>query len=146
MIKYILFLSLTVMISLPAMSQAGSPDNSFGTNGRLNIPMGAFDDFAHAVAVQADGKIVIAGYSRITEIGSGNRHDFSIARLNPDGTLDNSFDADGKVIVPVGDFGGFAYAVKIQPDGKILVAGAAINTNDQDYVVVRLNGDGSLDN
>jgi uncharacterized delta-60 repeat protein len=144
--NFSLLIILTGLSVLLNAQLPGSPDNSFGTNGRVTLPVGIYDDYAQAVAVQADGKIVVAGYSRFFD-SNNDEYDFgfAIARFNTDGTLDNSFDLDGKTIIPVGGFGGPAYAVKIQTDGKILIAGAASFSDGYDFAVVRLNTDGSPD-
>ncbi|HEX8637823.1 MAG TPA: FG-GAP-like repeat-containing protein [Pyrinomonadaceae bacterium] len=89
-------------------------------------------DLAQAVALQSDGKIVVAGYAL---------SDFALARFNPDGSLDATFGTGGTVLTPVGTSSDEAYAVAIQPDGKIIVAGSA-NAN---FAVVRYNANGTLD-
>jgi uncharacterized delta-60 repeat protein len=128
----------------------GSLDTTFGTNGKKTI---AFDlggdntDVATCVAIQADGKIVIGGYSQITI--SGNV-DFSVARLNTDGSLDTTFSSDGKATVAF-DAGGNdndgASGVAIQSDGKIVLAGYATRAFNgiSDFAIARLNTDGTLD-
>lgn len=84
-------------------------------------------DTAHAIVIQFDGKIVVAGTS------DGN---FALARYNANGTLDTSIGNNGRVVT---DFGGsnVAYTVAIQPDGKIVVAGYAFITANGDFAVVR---------
>ena len=116
----------------------GSLDNTFGSNGIVTTEFGS-DDSGNSVAIQPDGKIVVAGFSH-----QGN-DDFAVARYNIDGSLDNSFDSDGKVTTPIGS-DDYAYGVAIQPDGKIVVSGRAKINNQRDYAVVRYNSDGSLDN
>ena len=71
------------------------------------------------VAMQADGKIVVAGVDRSTAPG-----DFALARYNPDGSLDTTFDGDGRVS-PTSAVGDDALGVAVQADGKIVVAGSA---------------------
>jgi uncharacterized delta-60 repeat protein len=92
-------------------------DPSFGMNGVARVPVNAVD--VAAVAVQPDGKIVVAGtvYS-----GGSAGYDFFAARLNSDGTLDTSFGGAGILVV---DFGGrdTCNALAIQGDGKIILAG-----------------------
>ena len=72
----------------------------------------------------------------------------TIARLNLDGSLDNSFDADGKLIIPFGQRQAYTYDVEIQPDGKVVVGGG-IQDSRQDpnpnFLLVRRNSDGSPD-
>jgi uncharacterized delta-60 repeat protein len=122
----------------------GTLDTSFGAaDGKAIVPVGASDDYAFAMAVQPDGKIVIAG--RAAE----NRGDFALVRLERDGVLDATFGAPGspgKVLTDFAGGGDTAYAVAIQPDGKIVVAGTAlIAASGQDFAVARYNADGSLD-
>jgi len=121
----------------------GSLDTSFDGDGMVTTPIGLGSGaIAYAVALQSDGKIVLAGQS--TESPLGADLDFALVRYNDDGSLDTSFDSDGKVITPVGGAGSndIISAVAVQPDGKIVVVGA-IPT--QDFVVARYNADGSLD-
>jgi uncharacterized delta-60 repeat protein len=94
-------------------------------------------DRGQAVAVQQDGKIVIAGN---TDAGGGNLLNFGIARLMPDGTFDTTFDGDGKQVVDF-NFDDRTFAVAVQPDGKIVVAGHSA----ADLAVVRLLPTGALD-
>ncbi len=116
----------------------GSLDTSFDSDGMVFTPLG-LGDHAYAVAIQADGKIVVAGAS-----DGGSNFDFALVRYNTDGSLDSTFDADGKVITPVMDFDQ-AYAIAFQPDGKIVAAGRTYNGSNVDFAVVRYNVDGSLD-
>ena len=92
------------------------------------------------MAIQSDGKIVVAG-----DVDNGSNDDFAVARYNADGSLDTTFDGDGKVTTAIGTAEIDAYAVAIQADGKIVVAGDAYNGSDNDFAVVRYNADGSLD-
>jgi uncharacterized delta-60 repeat protein len=120
----------------------GTPDTSFGTSGIVSTPVLNGDDYAFAVALQPDGKIVVAGFAFV----SSSNADFAVVRYNPDGSLDQTFDTDGKVTTPV--LNGFddAFAVAVQPDGKIVVAGSAVVTDARiDFALVRYNANGSLD-
>ena len=114
----------------------GSFDKTFGTEGIRAIDSGAREE-AFEVAIQPDGKIVVVGSTTATNGGDG-----AVYRLNPDGSLDDTFDKDGARGI---DSGGReeAYAVALQPDGKIVVAGAT--TAGKAAAVYRLNPDGSLD-
>jgi uncharacterized delta-60 repeat protein len=114
----------------------GSLDTSFGGTGIVITQLSIDYDAAQLVAVQADGKIVVAG----TRANCYSCLDYSLAvvRYNPDGSLDTSFNGTGIVITSgVASAGGLA----IQADGKIVAAGYGGN----DIAVVRYNSNGSLD-
>jgi uncharacterized delta-60 repeat protein len=111
----------------------GSLDTSFDSDGMLITDFDSSEASARSVAIQADGKIVAAGYSYI----GGNGY-FALARYSPDGSLDTSFDADGKVTVGWDDG---AFGMAIQADGKIVAAGSSFNGNDSDFAVIRVLGD-----
>lgn len=118
----------------------GSLDTSFGTGGKIITPIGSGTDAAFAVAIQSDGKIVLAGYAH-----NGANYDFALARYNTDGTLDPAFGTGGKVTTPFGGGNDYAFAMKIQSDGKIVVAGRASNGTDDDFALARYNPNGMLD-
>ena len=132
----------------------GQLDRSFGTGGLA--PAGfAFDgDSGTAVAVQPDGKIIWAGSQGNPAFPAGGTFEFAVARFNPDGTLDASFGAGGKVSTeffnpPLQGAQEFADAVLVQPDGKILVAGSARQGQNRfapiQGAIARYNPDGILD-
>jgi uncharacterized delta-60 repeat protein len=91
-----------------------------------------------SVAIQSDGKIVAAGY-----YNTGSNNDFALVRYNTDGSLDTSFDSDGKVTTEVGSGNDAVLSVAIQSDGKIVVAGYSNNGSNDDFALVRYNTDGS---
>jgi uncharacterized delta-60 repeat protein len=117
----------------------GSLDTSFSTDGRVTTDFGSQQDISYSVTVQPDGKILVAGHS----YNGTNNYDFALVRYNPDGSLDTSFDGDGKLTtnISMGDWG---ESVILQPDGKILVAGHS-NTGNEDFALARYNPNGSLD-
>lgn len=122
----------------------GGLDASFGTGGKVytGFNNGAASDEAQAVAVQADGKILVAGASDQGATG----YDFALARYNADGSLDASFGTGGRVVTAFGPQSDKAYAVLVQPDGKILVGGESVQaTTGGDFALARYNADGSLD-
>jgi uncharacterized delta-60 repeat protein len=114
----------------------GNLDESFGNAGRVGTWF-YYNDMVNSIALQPDGKIIAAGQ---TTTPSTNIHAFALARYKTDGSLDNSFGSDGKVITDVGGYNG-ANSVKIQQDGKIIAAGTA----DNNFAIVRYNANGSLD-
>lgn len=121
----------------------GSLDNTFGTGGIVTTNFGSFSDGANSVAIQGDGKIVLAGWML-----NGSYWEFALARYNSNGTLDNTFGSGGKVTTSIGTGNDEGHSVAIQSDGKIIVAGFAQDTTGsiQDFAIVRYNSDGSLDN
>ncbi|MEZ5428559.1 MAG: FG-GAP-like repeat-containing protein [Pyrinomonadaceae bacterium] len=116
-------------VTLVRLNADGTVDSSFNA---ATIPSG----FVHKSLVQPDGKILIAG--EFTQVGGSLRG--HIARLNADGTLDNSFN-------PPGGANGNILTMDIQPDGKILVGGefTSLNGNNGAQKIGRYNPDGTLD-
>jgi uncharacterized delta-60 repeat protein len=90
--------------------------------------------------MQPDGKIVVAGYCQ-----EGTRYDFCIARFTVGGRLDSSFGSGGKVATDVTANNDFAYALALQPDGKIVVVGQCGSSTFGNFCVVRYHPHGSLD-
>lgn len=141
------FGKLTIILLFTAFwanAAAGDLDASFGASGIIQTNFGG-DDPANDIAVQTDGKIIVVGY---TQPGSGTSRDTAIARYNTDGSLDTTFDADGKLTLDIGNgITDSASAVVIQPDGKILIAGNFININNSldEIYILRLNADGTFD-
>jgi len=117
----------------------GSLDSDFGINGVATYDSANWD-YGLAVAIQSDGKIVVAG--RITVIGTGD--DILVLRYNVDGSLDSGFGTNGVVIYDIG-YSNLGDAVAIQSDGKIVVSGSSYDGPDRDVLVLRYNTDGSLD-
>jgi uncharacterized delta-60 repeat protein len=137
---------LTLLASVQmARAADGDLDPLFGSGGMLMTDLGKSTDIAEAVAIQADGKLVVVGTTYKNNDFSGE--DFVVTRYNTDGTPDTTFGNRGKVRT---DFPGLAAvpsSVVIQPDGKIVVAGGAfpLFTFLGDFKVVRYKPNGSLD-
>jgi len=116
-------------------------------NGYIVSDVGTHDDFGQAIAVQSDGKIVVAGY--ITNTGGGaNTDSLIVIRYKTDGTLDPSFGAGGIVKYQFAGSDTRGYAVAIQSTGNIVVAGWGypLSGANKDFLIVRFSGvDGSLD-
>lgn len=132
-------LALVIAMATPGAATPGDLDPTFDADGRVTTDFGSRDE-AHAVAVQADGKVVAVGGT-----GPLDETDFALARYRTDGTLDPSFDGDGKVTTDFAGRSDGALAVAVQGDGKIVVAGVATPVGTADFAVVRYNTNGSLD-
>ncbi len=118
----------------------GTLDTTFDGDGYHNT---YFMNDVNSVALQPDGKIVVGGVG----LGGNNQGAFSVARFNSNGTLDTTFDGDGRVVTTVGVDSG-AFSVNLQADGKIVAAGMTALTAsfaNRDFALVRYNADGSLD-
>jgi uncharacterized delta-60 repeat protein len=123
----------------------GKLDHTFSGDGKLELHFGFGDVDGADVAIQSDGKIVVAGDA--DETGPGFPGDMAVFRFRPAGSLDRTFNLDGSKIIPFGaSFGGFASAVAIQGDGKIVVAGTEPSPGgDLAIAAARLLPDGRLD-
>ena len=119
----------------------GSLDTTLKGSGKLTTAVGK-DCHGKGVALQGDGKIVVAGYS----FKAGGGQCFTVLRYTADGSLDTSFADSGKVTTNVGTKYASAESVTIQSDGKIVVAGDSFNASgNNDFAVVRYNANGTLD-
>ncbi|HJQ67658.1 MAG TPA: hypothetical protein VKA70_01715 [Blastocatellia bacterium] len=131
------FVGTNVDFCLARHNANGSPDMTFGSGGKVVTDFFSDFDNAWGAAIQADGRIVAAGSATKPD---GTR-DFALARYNPDGSPDNSFGTAGKVVTDFAGSNDLGQAMVLQPDGKIVVAGGAIN----DFALARYNTNGSLD-
>ena len=134
-------------LTLLRFNTDGTLDAGFGSGGEVHVPFtGSGFDTAQDVAVQADGKIVVAGFSSTL----AGQDDFALVRFDSSGALDGSFGTGGMVIT---DFSGStdrARRIRIQPDGKLLVAGFMTvvippSVASESFALARYNTDGSLD-
>ncbi|MEO5720501.1 MAG: dockerin type I domain-containing protein [Chthoniobacterales bacterium] len=124
----------------------------YNPNGSLDLSFGSFGiavtDFPGEVAsiginlaLQTDGKIVVAGYT----VGASQIYKIALVRYLANGSLDSSFDGDGRVTTQIGVAGDYAFGVAVQPGGKILIAGTSIFNSSFVVNAVRYNPNGSLD-
>jgi len=127
----------------------GTLDTSFGVQGKVKTDFPGLAAVASSVLIQPDGKIVVAGgaFPLFTFLGN-----FEIARYNPDGSLDTSFGNGGIVTTHFpGGQGSYAFALALQPDGKIVAAGthfvsfSSDASSNTDFALARYSPDGTLD-
>ena len=132
--------------STVTVSAAPDPlDPSFGADGRVMIPITGSNQIARDVAIQPDGKLIIAGYTNWLPSSGGTNYDAVMARVNPDGSLDMSFGISGVVTTAFSSGNDTIYAIAFQPDGKIIAAGYISHSTNIAASVMRYNPDGSLD-
>lgn len=129
------FINLSVFAGI----DPGDLDQSFGVHGIVATDLQVYYAIANAIAIQPDRKIVVAG-------AAGYYYHFAVVRYNPDGSLDNSFGNNGFVQTDFGmDYDSIA-GLKIQANGKIVVAGPTdVGPNPQNFALARYNSDGSID-
>jgi uncharacterized delta-60 repeat protein len=121
---------------------AGILDLTFGTNGSTLTALGdGIFAIAQALALQPDGKLVVAGYVQV-----GGNNQLVVARYTPSGLLDLSFGTNGSTLTPLGDGSDTrANALVLQNDGKLVVAGYARVGGNNQLVVARYTTAGILD-
>lgn len=129
---------LLLLLAGPAQAEPGF-DRGFGLNGRVAVELGLRNS-GHAVVVQADGKIVVAG-----SVGDAAGLNFSLLRFNRDGSLDPSFNGDGSVTTRVSPGDDEILALGLLADGRIIAAGYSHNGADRDFALACYRPDGSLD-
>ena len=128
-------------IVIVRLNTDGSADSTFGTNGIGQLKDGGFDEFASAIIRQSDGKLLVVGSS------NANRgYDFDFVRFNADGSVDTTFGTAGRLLVDFSGNDDQANAMIQQPDGNIVAAGFARDSNGfSSMAVVRLTSAGTLD-
>src|SRR4029453_14887797 len=122
----------------------GTLDRSFGAGGKVSTDFGLLQQgysfaLAHSLALQPDGRIVVAGEATFGTFNA--QADFALARYNSDGTLDSSFGTGGKVTTNVGGGRGVVSSIAVQPDGKIVAGGFA----RFDFALARYTPSGTVD-
>ncbi|TMA39245.1 MAG: hypothetical protein E6J79_03985 [Deltaproteobacteria bacterium] len=130
----------TYAFALVRYNSSGSLDTSFGTGGKVTTAIGTLDDEAIALVLQPDGKLVAAGYS-----DNGASITVELVRYSASGSLDTGFGTGGKVSTPIGGVDDEAFALALQPDGKLVAAGYANDGSSQDFGLVRYTAQGALD-
>lgn len=127
----------------------GSLDKRFARNGKITTDFFRNVDSISAVAIQPDGRIIVAGFAQLAGNG-GNPRVFALARYRSDGNPDTSFGSGGVLTTSFGGNFAAASAVMLQPDGKIVVAGTVDFNPDLpgsglDFALARYNSNGTLD-
>src|SRR2546421_6190563 len=133
------WLAILTMGSYPTFAHDGDLDLTFGRGGKVTTDFSGNADDAAALAIQSDGKIVVAGSSWGRTAGTTLA---VLARYNTDGALDMTFGIGGRVSTRQSSFVANSYfvALAIQPDGKIVALG-----NGTSGFITRYNGNGALD-
>lgn len=139
-------LNSIIKMTVIRFNNDGTLDTSFNEKGYviINVPP-RNESGGNAVALTPNGKIVVVG--SVVEIGGYANGSMVVVRLNPNGSLDTTFDGDGIVVT---DFGGTTghqggFAVAVQLDGKVVAAGVSNYLGTNDFALARYNSDGSLD-
>lgn len=142
-VSILIILLVTLLITV-GYGQAGNLDPEFGGgDGKvITTVIDAKPSQGYATVVQPDGKIIVAGVTRV----EGTDEFPVLARYMPDGSLDNSFNGTGILIVSTPDGHAYCQNLLLQPDGKIVIAVANYNDNGQKLNVFRFLDDGSPDN
>ena len=126
-------------IVIARFTRDGKVDSSFGQIHQNSI----FKEECYSVGIQSNGKILLAGTG--TGYLSINGWDFDLRRLNPDGSFDTNFGTGGIVRTDF-NYWDFGKALRIQPDGKILIAGyTSSNNSDYNFALARYKSNGRLD-
>jgi uncharacterized delta-60 repeat protein len=132
---------VSMLVPAPVRAGGGVLDSTFGTDGTVLTDFSGTDDYALAVAVQPNGKMIVAGRSGVYPVFHA-----ALVRYNGDGSLDPTFGADGTVTAALDPGGDGVSAIALQPDGKIVAAGSVVHDNwPVAIVLARFNADGSLD-
>ena len=124
-------------VAVAVYNTDGSLNTQFSGDGKQTLLLKATDYVAN-VAIQADGKIVVAG----TAAPSRGQASCFLLRFNTDGTLDKTFDGDGVRFFDLG----FLSAMTLQADGKMVVATTIVENDKSRFVLARFNTDGTFDN
>ncbi len=131
----------------PVVANTGDPDPTFGDDGTIDTDFADADDEGQAIALQPDGMVVVAGFSDQEGLDADGR-DFGLARYQPDGSLDPGFGTAGLVLTDIAGDTDEAFAIVLQPDGKLVVAGRARTSGNEatsDFALARYDADGTLD-
>jgi uncharacterized delta-60 repeat protein len=136
-------ITINVMLfTLMRYNTNGSLDPTFGTDGIVTTSIGEYGSRANGIAIQTDGKIVLAGESQTS--GNFSPSVFALSRYNTNGSLDTNFGTAGIVTTSIG-INSAANDIVIQADGKILAAGSSDSLGSYNFTFSRYNTNGILD-
>ncbi len=139
--KSFFLIGLVVLFSNGTKAQNGSLDTTFGIGGKVLTSFNQGPDVARSTIIQADGKILVAGYA-----GFSPGYGFAIARYNIDGTLDSAFGINGKSTLVFSQGNAFSTCIALQEDGKIILGGYVNSfVNGEDFAIARFSTNGSRD-
>lgn len=134
----------TTYFSMARLNTDGTLDTTFGTNGKVAVDFSSFahNDIVRAAAIQPDDKIVLAGQIQIT---IGNNLHGAVMRFNADGSVDNTFGTNGKVMLTFASSNSSEIlGVTVAPSGEVVVAGTYWNGNSRQTAAVRLSATGTF--
>lgn len=139
--KILLGGSSNLNFAVARYTTTGLLDNTFGQEGIANTVIGNSSE-ANSIAIQSDGNILLGGYSYSNNTSS----DFTLARYNLNGVLDNTFGTNGIVITSFGNASSIANAIGLEENGKIIMAGNSFDdSNFSGFALVQYESNGSLD-
>ncbi len=118
----------------------GTPDPEFGDDGVAQHDFNGTSDRSHAIVIQPDGRIVVAGQIQIN-----SQADFAVLRLLSDGKIDSTFGTNGWTVTDLGTDYEFPNCAALQADGKIIAAGRKADVFQSDFTMVRYHTDGRVD-
>lgn len=131
-----------ILFSNPTFSEGGTHlDHAFATDGVAKISFGIGKNWLAGSVIQPDGKIILAG----SLADSSYAHSIALARVNPDGVLDEKF-GNGGIIITKAGVNSRSTGVAVMPDGRVVVAGWAFVEKGKEGITVAVyQADGRLD-
>ncbi len=127
-------------LSMARYNSDGTLDDSFGSGGKVMTDFNNHGTVGKSVTLQNNGKIVVTGHT-----SDGTHMGVALARYNPDGSLDTSFNSDGKLTAFIGESDSYGLDVIVDSHSKIVVAGRAYGASYHNCALARFNADGTLD-
>jgi uncharacterized delta-60 repeat protein len=137
------FFTILLLSSMLCVAQPGNIDSTFGSNGVAKNFIHYSFDFLSSLEVQTDDKILASGYTQYDSIA--HKYGMVCVRYHANGIIDSSFAVNGKAIITLNNGSGLGYAIKLLPNGKIILAGSSKISGNIGFACVRLNSDGSID-